>query len=76
MGASMKKSISKRIRITKNGKVIRRHMGGGHNGTRKGANQKRRITNDGVINSSDTRLIAQELYRTLNLNKASRPNNS
>ena len=72
----MKKSVTKRIRITKNGKVVRRHMGSGHNGTRKGANQKRRIANGGFIDKSDTRLLTQELYRTLNLNKAARPNNS
>jgi ribosomal protein L35 len=70
----MKKSLTKRIRITKNGKIVRRHMGGGHNGTRKGANQKRRITKDGIINARDSRLITQEIFRTLNLNKAARPN--
>ena len=70
----MKKSLTKRIRITKNGKIIRRHMGGGHNGTRKGSNQKRRITNDGIIHGSDARLIMQEFNRSLFLQKAGRPN--
>jgi ribosomal protein L35 len=70
----MKKSVTKRLRITKNGKIVRRHMSNGHNGTRRTANQKRRIAADGVIHSSDARLITQEIYRTLNLNKAARPN--
>ncbi|MDI6717856.1 MAG: hypothetical protein QMD86_02340 [Patescibacteria group bacterium] len=35
----MKKSISKRIRITKTGKVLRRKMGLGHNRSRKSNNQ-------------------------------------
>jgi ribosomal protein L35 len=70
----MKKSITKRIRITKNGKIIRRHMGIGHNGTRKGEDQKRRIANGGVVHASDSRLLMQELNRTLHLHKAGRPN--
>jgi ribosomal protein L35 len=70
----MKKSLAKRIRITKNGKIIRRHMGSGHNGTRKTENHKRRIGSDGMVHKSDTRLIRQEMNRTLHLNKAARPN--
>jgi ribosomal protein L35 len=70
----MKKSVTKRLRITKNGKIVRRHMGSGHNGSRKGAKQQRRISADGVIHTSDSRLIIQEVYRTLNLNKTGRPN--
>ena len=34
----MRKSGTKRIRITKNGKVIRRPMAAGHNRTRKSTN--------------------------------------
>ncbi len=70
----MKKSVTKRLRITKNGKIVRRHMGSGHNGTRKGSNQQRRIGHDGVIHKADVRLITQEMFRTLHLNKAARPN--
>lgn len=70
----MKKSLAKRIRITKNGKIVRRHMGSGHNGTRKSSNQQRRIANGGMIHKSDVRLITQEMFRTLHLNKAARPN--
>jgi ribosomal protein L35 len=70
----MKKSITKRIRITKNGKLVRRHMGSGHNGSRKTENHKRRIAAGEVIHASDVRLITQELHRTLHLNKAGRPN--
>ncbi len=70
----MKKSVTKRIRITKNGKIVRRYMGSGHNGTRKGANQKRRIANGAMVNGSDSRLLMQEMNRTLNLNKVARPN--
>lgn len=61
---SMKKAVSKRLRVTKNGKLIRRHMGVGHNGTRKGENQKRRIANGGFVDKSDARMIMQELART------------
>ncbi len=70
----MKKSLAKRIRITKNGKIVRRHMGSGHNGSRKTMNHKRRISAGGLVHKSDSRLIAQEMFRTLNLNKAARPN--
>jgi len=70
----MKKSITKRFRVTKNGKVMRRSMGVGHNGTRKNANQKRRIRNGGALHDSDTQLIHQALHRSLNLRKAVRPN--
>jgi len=70
----MKKSITKRIRITKNGKIMRRRMGIGHNGSRRTENQKRRIANGENVNSSDRRLLLQELSRGLHLNKAARPN--
>ena len=70
----MKKSVTKRLRVTKNGKIVRRHMGSGHNGSRKTKNHQRRIGTDGVIHASDTRLIVQEMFRTLHLNKAARPN--
>ena len=70
----MKKSLAKRIRITKNGKIIRRHMGSGHNGSRKTENHKRRIGTDGLVHKSDARLIYQEMNRVLHLNKAARPN--
>lgn len=70
----MKKSITKRIRITKNGKIVRRHMGSGHNGSRKGANQQRRIANGGMVHGSDRRQFMNELNRSLDLRKATRPN--
>lgn len=70
----MKKSLAKRIRITKNGKIIRRHMGQGHNGTRRTENQKRRIAAGEKMHASDVRLIRQEMNRVLHLNKAARPN--
>ncbi len=70
----MKKSLAKRIRITKNGKIVRRHMGSGHNGSRKTKNHQRRIGHDGMVHKADSRLIYQEMNRTLHLNKAARPN--
>jgi ribosomal protein L35 len=38
---SVKKSVSKRIRITKNGKIVRRPMGVNHFRTRKSTNNVR-----------------------------------
>lgn len=53
---------------------MRRRMGIGHNGSRRTENQKRRIANGEMVNSSDRRLLLQELSRGLHLNKAGRPN--
>lgn len=38
----MRKSVTKRIRFTKNGKAMRRAMGQGHNRSRRSATQGRR----------------------------------
>lgn len=38
----MRKSISKRIKVTKNGKVMRRAMAQGHNRSKRSATQSRR----------------------------------
>jgi ribosomal protein L35 len=41
----MKKSISKRIKVTKNGKMVRRAMATGHSRTRKNAKRIRQQRN-------------------------------
>ncbi|MDP3947117.1 MAG: bL35 family ribosomal protein [bacterium] len=38
----MKKALSKRIRVTKNGKIMRRSMGVGHSRAKKSSGEKQR----------------------------------
>lgn len=38
-----KKAVSKRMRVTKNGKVLRRHMGTGHLLSAKSAKRRRKL---------------------------------
>jgi ribosomal protein L35 len=52
------KSFSKRIRITKNGKAIRRKMGVNHFKTRKNANGVRGKRNTLTLNMSAKRMSA------------------
>ena len=59
----MKKSISKRLKITGTGKILRRHMAQGHNGTRKTTNQKRRGRATAQFFGSDIKLIAKDMMR-------------
>lgn len=72
----MKKALAKRIRITRNGKIIRRHMGQGHNGTRHSRKQKHRASGSATLHKADTRLITQSLIRNMHFRKATRPNKS
>jgi len=56
----MKKTISKRLRITSTGKVIRRAMGLGHNRARKSSTQLRRKANMRVLGGAAS-LIKQNM---------------
>ncbi len=59
----MKKSIAKRIKITSTGKIIKRHMAQGHNGTRKSHTQKRRGRATSQFFGSDSKLIVKDMMR-------------
>jgi len=59
----MKKSIAKRIKITGSGKMMKRHMAQGHNGTRKTQNQKRRGRATTEFFLSDAKLISKDMMR-------------
>ena len=59
----MKKSITKRIRITRTGKAIRRTMGGDHFHARKSKNQNRRKRLGGVLTFTDKKAIMAEAAR-------------
>jgi large subunit ribosomal protein L35 len=52
------KSLSKRIRITKNGKIMRRRMGVNHFKTRKNANGIRRKRSTLTLDMSAKRMAA------------------
>ena len=44
-----KKAISKRMKVTKNGKVLRRHMGTGHLLSPKSAKRRRKLKRSTVV---------------------------
>lgn len=50
-----------RVKITKNGKVLRGHGNGVHNLQKKSAARKRRISNGGVITGSFAKNIKKQL---------------
>jgi ribosomal protein L35 len=60
----MKKSISKRIKVTGTGKIIKRHMAQGHNGTRKTTSQKRRGRATTQFFGADSKLIIKDMIRS------------
>ncbi len=59
----MKKAISKRFRVTKKGKVIRRKMGVNHFRVRKSKHQKVRERKSLTTYSADFKLIQKEMNR-------------
>lgn len=59
----MKKSISKRLKVTGTGKILRRHMAQGHNGTRKTTAQKRRGRETTQFFGPDIKLITKDMMR-------------
>ena len=56
----MKKTISKRLRITRTGKVLHRAMGLGHNRSRKSSTQLRRKANMRILGGA-VALIKQNM---------------
>lgn len=59
----MKKSVTKRIRITRNGKVMRRRMGVDHFKARKSKRSNRADRTAKTLNAKDKQNIANELVR-------------
>jgi|GEM_PF-2099905 len=59
----MKKSVTKRIRITRNGKVVRRRMGVDHFKARKSKRSNRAGRMNSTLNAQDKQNIARELVR-------------
>ena len=59
----MKKSVTKRIRITRTGKIMRRRMGGDHFHARKSKNQNRRKRLGSILNKRDVKAIIGEMAR-------------
>jgi len=59
----MKNIVSKRIRITKNGKMVRRKMGGGHNGSTKTNKQKISLRQSHAVSPRDHKGIIAELLK-------------
>ncbi|MEZ4156591.1 MAG: bL35 family ribosomal protein [Candidatus Paceibacterota bacterium] len=55
-----KKTILKRFRVTKNGKVMRRKMGSSHFRAKKGSSLKQSLRSDAKTNRSDVRALRQE----------------
>ncbi len=53
----MKKSAAKRIKITKNGKVIRRHMGISHFRIKKSSHQLRRKRGTLIMKDGDAKVF-------------------
>ncbi len=59
--STMKTSVTSRIRITKNGKIVRRKMGQGHSQARLNSKQAmRRKTTDGLVLGS--KIIKKLMY--------------
>ena len=59
----MKKSITKRIKFSRTGKVIRRKMGIGHNGTRATKTQKTHSRRNAKVFKTDAKAIKTALNR-------------
>lgn len=59
----MKKSVTKRIRITRTGKVIRRRMGVDHFKARKSKRSNRTGRQNATLNAQDKQNVARELVR-------------
>ncbi len=59
----MKKSVTKRIRITRTGKVVRRRMGVDHFKARKSKRSNRGGRQHVTLNAKDKQNIANELVR-------------
>jgi large subunit ribosomal protein L35 len=60
MAGKTKKAFTKRFRVTKNGKVIRRKMGTGHFRAKKSSSTKQSLRNTVSLTSSDKRAMRQE----------------
>jgi large subunit ribosomal protein L35 len=58
-----KKSIAKRFRVTRNGKVIHRAAGQGHFNGRESGNITRGKRTDKVLADSHTKLIIRNSYK-------------
>jgi large subunit ribosomal protein L35 len=56
-----KSSIKKRVKITANGKIKRKHSFKNHILTKKSTKQKRRLAKFGFINKSDKKNIKKQL---------------
>lgn len=59
----MKKSVTKRIRITRTGKVVRRRMGVDHFKARKSKRSNRTGRQNATLNAKDMKNIANEYVR-------------
>lgn len=59
----MNKIVSKRIKITKTGKILRRKMGGGHLGSTKSKKQKMSLRVHKKLAKADYKGIITELTR-------------
>ena len=55
-----RKTFTKRFRVTKNGKVIRRKMGSSHFRAKKSSSTKQSLRKTVTLNSSDRRAMRQE----------------
>jgi len=53
----MKHSIRNRIKITKTGKILRRHMGIGHNKSKKCGRQNQAKRKTLMVNSADLKMF-------------------
>lgn len=66
MKGKTKKSIAKRIRVTKNGKVLRRSMGLDHFRARQTSKSLRGKRGESYIHASDQKSILRESTKTGN----------
>jgi len=55
----MRKSVKKRIRVTKTGKLIRRHMGVDHFRARKTSKNIQQVKKNGVVHRVDVLSISR-----------------
>ena len=60
MAGKTKKTFTKRFRVTKNGKVIRRKMGNSHFRAKKHSHVKQGLRNTVSLNKSDKKAMRQE----------------
>ncbi len=56
-----KKAFSKRVKITANGKVVRKHSNRSHLAHNKSTKQKRHLKKDAVMNKSSLKTLKQAL---------------